>query len=493
MRLSELVKPLIKYQLLGNEDPEIQAIQSDSRQVTKGTLFVAVPGFTVDGHDFAAAAVNAGAAALLVERELTELSVPQIIVEDTRHAGAVLADLLYGQPSQRLRAIGVTGTNGKTTVTHIIRHLLEHAGHRTGLLGTAGGRIGDQSFPMVNTTPEAVDVHGYLKRMVDQGCSHAVMEVSSHALIERRVAGVNYGIAVYTNLSQDHLDYHKTMDQYAQAKSLMFARLGNAFLDAANKPSYAVVNLDDNYASVMLQATSVQSLTYGLRAAADIFATDLVLRNDGVTMTVHTPRGQFQVKTGLIGRFNIYNVLAAVSVGFLEGISFEAMQQALLTYQGVPGRCERVDAGQDYAIFVDYAHTPDGLENVLSSVREFAEGRLLTVVGCGGDRDRTKRPIMAATALKHSDFVIFTSDNPRTEDPERILDDVEAGAKGARGKYKRITDRRQAIREAVKRAGSNDVIVIAGKGHEDYQILGRTKVHFDDREEARLAVQEIQK
>ncbi|WAH40441.1 UDP-N-acetylmuramoyl-L-alanyl-D-glutamate--2,6-diaminopimelate ligase [Alicyclobacillus fastidiosus] len=487
MRLKQLVQPLLSYEIRGNEDVDVETIESDSRRVGPGALFVAVPGFTVDGHAFAGQAVAAGAVALLVERHLPELDVPQVIVNDSLRTSAVLADILYRHPSQALRMVGVTGTNGKTTVTHIIRHILEFARRSTGLLGTVGGVIGGRSFPVANTTPHAVEVHGFLKQMVDAGCTYGVMEVSSHALVERRVAGVDYDVAVFTNLSQDHLDFHGTMDAYAQAKSLLFARLGNTYGEKRRDSKFAVVNIDDAYAPVMMGASVATTLTYGLAETADVRASDVVLTHLGATMNVTTPFGTFPVTTGLIGRFNVYNVLAAIAVAVVEEIPVATLQAALSSYEGVPGRCERVDEGQPFGIFVDYAHTPDGLENVLSSVREFAAGRVICVVGCGGDRDKTKRPLMASAALSLSDAAIFTSDNPRTEDPERILDDMEAGLP-AGSQYRRIVDRGEAIKVAIQEARENDVVVIAGKGHEDYQIVGRTKIHFDDKEEARKAV-----
>lgn len=489
MLLSELLQPLFAYQCNENADVAVLDIQTNSRRVHPGSLFVAVPGHTVDGHDFAPSAVESGAVALLVERRIPDLTVPQVVVPDTRRAAALLADVLYGHPSHKLRMIGVTGTNGKTTVTHIIAHVLETAGKQTGLLGTVGGRIGAETFPLQNTTPEAVDVHGYLQRMVDAGCSHGVMEVSSHALVERRVAGVDYKIAVFTNLTQDHLDFHKTMEDYAQAKRLLFARLGNLYASTRENNTYAIVNQDDPYRDVMLDATVAQSLTYGCSAGADVRAEHIRLTHNGTMMDVLTPWGHMEVTTSLIGRFNVYNVLAAIAVGIVEQIPFDVMREALQSYPGVPGRCERVDAGQPFGIFVDYAHTPDGLENVLTSVREFASGDVITVVGCGGDRDKTKRPLMAAIAMQHSDFAIFTSDNPRTEDEVAILDDMVQGIPPGADHYLRCTDRREAIYAAVGRAKPGDVVVIAGKGHEDYQIIGRTKVHFDDRQEARAAVQ----
>lgn len=488
MRLRHLLKPLLTYDIHGSADPDITNMTTDSRRVTDGSLFVAISGFTVDGHEFAQQAITRGARALLVERLLPQCDVPQIVVKNTRHVSAVIADILFAHPSRRLRTIGVTGTNGKTTVTHIIRHLLECSAHPTGLMGTVGAKFGDTTVELPNTTPEVVEVHGLLREMVNAQCSHAVMEVSSHALVEGRVAGVEFDIGVFTNLTQDHLDFHGDMDRYAAAKSLLFARLGNGYGDSREDTAYAVLNADDPYAPVMAGATVVPCLTYGFSATADVRATDVVLTSDGARMNVDTKVGLLPIQTQLIGRFNVSNALAAVAVGLIEGIPPEDIAHALSTYSGVPGRCERVNVGQPFGVFVDYAHTPDGLANVLSSVREFVTGRLIAVVGCGGDRDKTKRPIMAQTATSLADIAILTSDNPRTEDPEAILDDMERGLDPGQ-LFLRQVDRRAAIREAVRLARPEDVIVIAGKGHEDYQIIGREKIHFDDREEAKAAIQ----
>lgn len=488
MRLRQLVQPLLTYTIHGDANPDILDITTDSRKVVPGSLFVAVPGFTVDGHAFVPQAIQQGAVAVLVQRVVEDApsEIPQIVVDDTRYVSARLADALFGHPSRSLRTIGVTGTNGKTTVTHLIRHILEHAGHPTGLIGTVGAKYRDVEIPLPNTTPEAVSVHSLLRTFVQEKCTHAAMEVSSHALVERRVAGVDFGIAVFTNLSQDHLDYHGTMDAYAAAKSLLFARLGNRFTDGAGRPLCAIVNADDAYAKVMTQATTAPILTYGIDQPADVRATQVNLTSAGLSMRVVTPQGEVDLASSCIGRFNVYNVLAACSVALAEGVPLSAIASAVATYEGVPGRCERVDAGQPFGVFVDYAHTPDGLENVLRTIREFARRRLIVVVGCGGDRDRTKRPLMAATTLKWADEAYFTSDNPRTEDPNRILDDMFEGLPAGReDRVHRIVDRREAIETAIKSAGPDDIVVIAGKGHEDYQMIGRDKIHFDDREEAR--------
>lgn len=494
MRLRQLVQPLLTYKIFGETNPDIQGITTDSRQVMPGALFAAIPGFTVDGHTFAKQAVERGAAALLVQHPIDGIpaDIPQVIVADTRYVSALFADALMGHPSRRLRMIGVTGTNGKTTVTYLIRHMLEHAGHVTGLIGTLGAKYRNQEIPVPNTTPEAVSVQRILRTFVESDCSHAVMEVSSHALVEGRAAGVEFGIAVYTNLSQDHLDFHETMDAYAAAKSLLFSRLGNRFVDSAGRPLYAVINADDVYARVMMDATTAPVLTYGIDADADVRASNVSITAAGLTMRVTSPVGDVDVTSSCIGRFNVYNLLATIAVGLIEDIPLSDIVSSIATYPGVPGRCERVDAGQPFGVFVDYAHTPDGLDNVLRTVRELTTGKLIVVVGCGGDRDKTKRPVMAATALKWADVCYFTSDNPRSEDPEAILDDMMAGvSEGERDRIHRLADRRTAIRNAVSLAEPGDIVVIAGKGHEDYQIIGRQSIHFDDREEARLAIQRL--
>ncbi|GMA58780.1 hypothetical protein GCM10025858_32830 [Alicyclobacillus sacchari] len=351
MRLRQLVQPFLNYQITGAENPDILHIVTDSRQAAPGALFAAIPGHTVDGHAFAAQAVEQGAVALLVERRIEGIraDVPQVIVRDTRHMSALLADRLFDRPSRRLRVVGVTGTNGKTTVTHLVRHLLEVAGRRTGVIGTVGAKYGDVELPLPNTTPEAVEVHRLLRTFVDAGCSHAVMEVSSHALVERRAAGVSFASAAFTNLTQDHLDFHGTMERYAAAKSLLFARLGNAFDESAGNSPHAVINVDDPWAQTMMDATTAPILTYGLEREADIHADDVHLTAAGATLRVRTPVGVLSAQTGLIGRFNVYNALAAIAIALVEGVQLDVIAAGLASYPGVPGRCERIDGGQPLA------------------------------------------------------------------------------------------------------------------------------------------------
>ncbi|WP_067931583.1 UDP-N-acetylmuramoyl-L-alanyl-D-glutamate--2,6-diaminopimelate ligase [Alicyclobacillus kakegawensis] len=490
MLLSQLSRVLIRKQWIGTGDVEIRGVCSDSRTVQPGDLFVAQRGYTVDGHQFAGEAVRRGAVAVVGERVVQGVAVPQLVVPDSRLAGAILADVAYGHPSHHLQVIGVTGTNGKTTVTHLIEQVLSMAGRKTGLIGTLGSRIGGEYRAGANTTPEAVELQSLLAEMVAADCRCAVMEVSSHALDVRRVAGIRFHIGVFTNLTQDHLDYHGTMENYRAAKGKLFSRLGNTYGDTPAESAYAVINVDDPAASYMREQTVAETVTYGIDQTADVRAREIHLNPRGASFRVDSFAGSAQVNLRLTGRFNVYNALAAFAVGLIEGLTPEQVAEALAAVTGIPGRLEAVAAGQPYTILVDYAHTPDSVENALQAIREFAERRVICVIGCGGDRDKGKRPLMAATACRLADWTVLTSDNPRTEDPESILDDMEAGVcRDYPGRYERISDRREAIFRAVELAQPGDVVLLAGKGHETYQIIGHTKYPFDDREVAREAVQ----
>ncbi|WP_067922153.1 UDP-N-acetylmuramoyl-L-alanyl-D-glutamate--2,6-diaminopimelate ligase [Alicyclobacillus shizuokensis] len=489
MLLSQLSRVLIRKQWIGTGDVEVSGVCSDSRTVQPGDLFVAQRGYTVDGHQFAGDAVRRGAVAVVGERIVQGVAVPQLVVPDSRLAGAILADVVYGHPSHHLQVIGVTGTNGKTTVTHLIEQVLSMAGRKTGLIGTLGSRIGGEYRTGVNTTPEAVELQSLLAEMVAAGCRSAVMEVSSHALDVGRVAGIRFHIGVFTNLTQDHLDYHGTMENYRAAKGKLFSRLGNTYGDTPAECAYAVVNADDPAAHYMREQTVAETVTYGIDQAADVRAREIHLHPRGASFRVDCFAGSAQVNLRLTGRFNVYNALAAFAVGLIEGLTPEQVAEALAAVTGIPGRLEAVVAGQPYTILVDYAHTPDSVENALQAIREFAERRVICVIGCGGDRDKGKRPLMAATACRLADWTVLTSDNPRTEDPESILDDMEAGVRrDYPDRYERISDRREAIFRAVELAQPGDVVLVAGKGHETYQIIGHTKHPFDDREVAREAV-----
>jgi UDP-N-acetylmuramoyl-L-alanyl-D-glutamate--2,6-diaminopimelate ligase len=485
MKLHELIGYLHPFVDYKGENPEITSIENDNRRVTPGSLFICIKGYTVDGHDFAGSAVKNGAAAVLAERELP-VNVPVIVVKDTVRAMAVLADAFFGQPSQKLHMVGITGTNGKTTTSHIIEQIFKDAGQKTGLIGTMYTKIGEQIFEVKNTTPESLTLQKTFKRMVDEQVESAVMEVSSHALVYGRVHGTDYNVAVFTNLTQDHLDYHKTMEEYRKAKGLLFSQLGNAFNH--DKPKFAVLNADDPASDEFAMLTTAHILTYGIENHADLQAINIAMTASGTSFDLVSPFGVKKVNIQLIGKFSIYNVLASIGAAVVSGLSLDDIIASVEGVKGVSGRFEVVDAGQDFSVIVDYAHTPDSLENVLKTIQQFAQKRVFCVVGCGGDRDRTKRPLMAKIACEYSTDAIFTSDNPRSEDPAEIIKDMEEGVKGE--VYTSIIDRKEAIQHAVKNAKSGDVILIAGKGHETYQQIGDRTFDFDDRIVAREAIEE---
>ncbi|WP_174733836.1 UDP-N-acetylmuramoyl-L-alanyl-D-glutamate--2,6-diaminopimelate ligase [Mesobacillus harenae] len=485
MKLLELLEHLHPFVDYKGEDPEITSIENDNRTVIPGSLFICIKGYTVDGHDFADSAVKNGAAAVIAERELS-LNVPVIVVRDTVRTMAVLADAFYGQPSHSLHMIGITGTNGKTTTSHLIDKILMDSGIKTGLIGTMYTKIGNHTYEVQNTTPESLKLQKTLKQMVDEKVSSVVMEVSSHALAYGRVHGTDYNVAVFTNLTQDHLDYHKTMDEYRKAKGLLFAQLGNSF--SHKHPKFAVLNADDPASDEYRQMTSAHILTYGIDNDADFRAVKIKMTASGTSFDLVSPTGIQKVTIQLIGKFSIYNVLASVSAAYVSGIPINQALASVASVQGVSGRFELVDAGQDFSVIVDYAHTPDSLENVLKTVKQFAEKKIFVIVGCGGDRDRTKRPLMAKIACEYATDSIFTSDNPRSEDPEQIVRDMEEGA--LEGQYIKIIDRKEAIKYAVNRATTGDVVLIAGKGHETYQQIGDYVYDFDDRIVAKQAIEE---
>ncbi|PEP62488.1 UDP-N-acetylmuramoyl-L-alanyl-D-glutamate--2,6-diaminopimelate ligase [Bacillus pseudomycoides] len=485
MKLHTLVSCLHDFPVVPKENPEITSIEADSRKVTNGSLFVCMKGYTVDSHDFAKQAAAQGAAAIVAERPI-DVDVPVVLVKNTYRSLAVLADYFYGQPTHKLHLIGITGTNGKTTTSHIMDEIMRAHGHKTGLIGTINMKIGDETFEVKNTTPDALTLQQTFRRMVEQNVNSAVMEVSSHALSLGRVHGCDYDVAVFTNLTQDHLDYHKTMEEYKHAKGLLFAQLGNSYHH--NREKYAVLNSDDPAAEEYMRSTAATVITYGIDTHSDIMAKDIVMTSGGTTFTLVTPSESVNITMKLIGKFNVYNVLAAIAATLVSGVTLQTIIHVVTNLTGVPGRFEVVDGGQDYTVIVDYAHTPDSLENVLTTAKQFAKGNVYCIVGCGGDRDRTKRPIMAGVATEYATHAILTSDNPRSEDPQAILDDMLAGAKG--NNYEVIVDRKEAIFHGVSEAKAEDIIIIAGKGHETYQIIGKEVHHFDDREIAKEAITE---
>ncbi len=472
MRLGEIVPGVPA----GVSAVRIARLAYDARQVTQGTLFFCVPGFTRDGHEFAAQAVAQGAAALVVERELGELGVPQIRVRSARAAMAPAAAAFYGDPTRDLQTVGVTGTNGKTTTAFLVRALLEAGGVQTGLLGTVKSVIGEREHEVQRTTPEAVDLQRTFRTMFCAGDRAVAMEVSSHALELRRADAIHFAVAIFTNLTQDHLDFHTTMEEYFEAKRRLFTELG---------PRRAVINLDDRYGS-RLASEVPEAMTFSLRAPSDYQARDLHTGRAGSSFTIRSPDGELEVRSPLTGQFNVLNVLGAFAAARELGVPAQTCAEAIRTAGQVPGRFQTVQEGQEFAVVVDYAHTPDSLENVLRAARSLTQNRLHVVFGCGGDRDRGKRPLMGEIAARLADRVIVTSDNPRSEDPEAIIEGILAGSGPA---VEHEVDRRMAIEAAVGGAGPGDVVVIAGKGHERGQELaGGRKVPFDDVAVAREAL-----
>jgi len=496
MLLKDLATYIIGSEIRGDAGTECRGISIDSRKISPGDLFICLPGHTVDGHDYANKAAEAGAAALVVQRWLDDVTLPQLKVKDSRVAMAVLGNVFFDFPSSRMKVIGVTGTNGKTTTTYLIERILLDQGKSAGLIGTIQRRFAGQTFPMSGTTPESLDLQRYLHEMKEADTDYCVMEVSSHALDQGRVKGTKFRTAVFTNLTQDHLDYHKSMEEYRAAKGLFFSRLGNTYASSPEERSYAVLNADDPASAYFAKQTAVEIVTYGVDQEADVRASNIRITAKGTTFRADTFLGNIDITLKMVGKFNVYNALAAMTVALLEGVSLQDIKSSLEAVPGVDGRVEAVDEGQSFAVIVDYAHTPDGLENVLNAVNEFAKGRVICVFGCGGDRDRTKRPIMGKIAARLSGYVIVTSDNPRTEDPELILKDIEAGLEEdgvPRERYELIVDRREAIQKAIEMASPEDVVLIAGKGHETYQLIGKEVHDFDDRIVAKEAIRGLNK
>ncbi|MDQ0192580.1 UDP-N-acetylmuramoyl-L-alanyl-D-glutamate--2,6-diaminopimelate ligase [Paenibacillus wynnii] len=483
MKVNELSSCLAASRLYGDGDIEISDIQTDSRLVKSGDLFICLPGHTVDGHEYAPQAAVKGAVAIVCEREL-DIALPQIIVDDSRFAMSVMSNAFFGSPSSRMRMIGVTGTNGKTTTTYLIERIMQDQNMKTGLIGTIQMRYDGQSYPMSGTTPESLELQRSLQDMASKGVQCCIMEVSSHALEQGRVKGTDFRTAVFTNLTQDHLDYHHTMEEYRSVKGLFFSRLGNVISPWKEERKYAVLNADDAASTFFAALTAAEVITYGIDSEANVRASQISITAKGTFFHVDTFKGETDISLRMVGKFNVYNALAAITAALLEDIPLTDIKTSLEAVEGVNGRVESVDAGQDFAVIVDYAHTPDGLENVLRTVQEFATGKVLTVFGCGGDRDRTKRPLMGKIAAKYSDHVLVTSDNPRTEDPQLILKDIEAGLTEdgiSSDRYELIADRREAIRKAIEMSSPGDVVLIAGKGHETYQLIGGVVHDFDDR------------
>ena len=477
MELATLIDAVRPLRVVGPPEADVTAVTYDARSVVPGALHVCVPGLRADGHDFAPAAVEHGAVALIVERVL-DLPVTQLVVESSRQAMAAAADAVYGRPSDDLRVVGVTGTNGKTTTAYLMYSILSAAGLRPGLLGTVEARVGGVVEPVTHTTPESVDLQAILRHMADAGDRSCAMEVSSHALELRRADSLRFAAVAFTNLTQDHLDFHPDMEAYYLAKRRLFE-------DPARP---GAVNLGDAYGRRLAAEAAGPVLTYAASGdEADVRPAAVEVGEGGaISLIARTPRGPLPLDVRLRGHFNVENVLCAVAVAELLDLPHHAVREGIAAMPGVPGRFEAVDAGQPFTVLVDYAHTPDSLENVLRSARAITAGRLICVFGCGGDRDRGKRPLMGAVARKLADRAIVTTDNSRSEDPQAIADEITAGIE-----MEVELDRRRAIEDAVAGAAAGDVVVIAGKGHEQGQQFADRTIPFDDREVAREALEAL--
>ncbi|MBI3620951.1 MAG: UDP-N-acetylmuramoyl-L-alanyl-D-glutamate--2,6-diaminopimelate ligase [Nitrospirae bacterium] len=496
MTLREIAHLLDQPRVQGDLSAEVTAVEDDSTAVGRGALFVAVKGLRRDGHAFVGEAFRRGAVGAVIDdpRLLSDLpDAPCLLcVADSRLALRRIATAFYGEPARRLRMVGITGTNGKTTTSYLIQAILAAAGAPTGLIGTVSYRIGAAQMAASHTTPGLLALQQLLARMVKEGMQSVVMEVSSHALAQGRVDGCLFDAAVFTNLTQDHLDFHGTMEDYFAAKRILFAGLADG---RYGKPgAWAVVNADDPWGRRLVEIHPKQTLTYGLEPGADVTAGDLVVDWTGIRATIRGTRGAFPIESPLVGRYNVPNLLAAVGAGLVLGCPPSAIQAGIRQMPQVPGRFEKVEEpGQPFPVIVDYAHTDDALQRLLMAVRELQRGRVIVVFGCGGDRDRGKRPKMGRVAAELADLAVLTSDNPRSEEPSAILREVEAGVKAAPPSrrlrdYRIMEDRRAAIAWAIATAEAGDAVVIAGKGHEDYQIIGTARLPFDDRIVAREAL-----
>ena len=488
MDLSQLLKEIDPVAVQGSKDRDILGITCDSRQVRDGYVFVAVPGDQQDGWDFVHDAMERGASAIVSEKSRVAGSEPCFVqVSDARTAGARLAAAFNGCPADHLRMVGITGTNGKTTCAYMTRDILRASGLNPGLITTVVYEMGARTIPASRTTPDAPTLHALLGKMVASECDSAVMEVSSHALVQDRTYGIDYDVALFTNLTRDHLDYHHTMDAYFEAKRKLFTSLGHG-----GKKASAVLNIDDEWGRKLqgMQEPGVDVVTYGMTVEADVTAEDVSLEASGTSFTLRSPWGDAKIKAGLLGRFNVSNMLASTATCACLGADPESAADVLGSMRRVPGRLEEVNTGKDFKVFVDYAHTDDALDHVLTTLREITTGNLILVFGCGGDRDRSKRSEMGRIAGEKADYSIITSDNPRGEPTEQIIAEVRAGF-GLQASYEMIENRRDAIKRALGMAGQGDVVLVAGKGHECFQEFAKRTVPFDDREEVTKGLEDL--
>jgi len=508
MELKKLLEGVEIKKIAGETRKEIKGIAYHSKQVEKDFLFAAMRGMAVDGHQFVREAIERGAEAVVLEEGQEVSDRTMVVVPDSRRALAKISSNFYGDPSSRVSLIGITGTNGKTTTTYLLESIFKNAGWTVGVIGTINYRFGRKTTPAPNTTPESLDLQRILWEMVNEGTSHVIMEVSSHGLDLDRVFGCQFDGVVFTNLTSEHLDYHKTLEQYFESKRRLFS---DHLMKSRKEKRFAVTNHDDPRGEEMVKGLEMPVVRYGLSPSCDVTANQVTSSFEGLSCRIKTPKGDLSIHSKLTGDFNLYNILAAVAVGTAMEVPLETLKEGVEGLEGVSGRFEKVENKRDIHVIIDYAHTHDALERVLLGLKNILKdgtqnnGKMITVFGCGGDRDRTKRPLMGEVAGRYSDLAILTSDNPRTEDPLTILDEVERGLKSLHLKewdedeikswrsgkgYLKVPDRREAIRTAIRLALPSDTVLIAGKGHEDYQIIGKKKFPFDDRIEAKKALEE---
>lgn len=479
MKLKELVESSNIVNIYGDADTEITQVCANSRDVENGAAFVAIKGFQTDGHKYIDNAIEKGASAIITE-EYIDADIAQIVCKNTRKALAYAGAKFYGEPAKSFKLIGVTGTNGKTTTTYLVKSVLEFKGYKVGLIGTNQNMIGDKVLETERTTPESIDLHRLFKQMADENVDYVIMEISSHSLSLDRVYGLEFEVGAFTNLTQDHLDFHETMENYAKAKSQLFKMC-----------KIGIVNGDDEYVDTITDGATCKVVKYGMNKKNTLEAKNISYSQKGVLFDVETPFGKNQIRLNIPGKFSVYNALASIAICQHLGIGIGDIAKALMITNGVVGRAEIVNIPVNYTVMIDYAHTPDGLENIINTVKGFCTGRVVTVFGCGGDRDRTKRPIMGEIAGKLSDFCVVTSDNPRSENPSAIIEDILVGIKNTDVPYEVVENRRDAIKYAMENAQENDVIILAGKGHETYQILNNGTIEFDERKIIREIFDEI--
>ena len=475
MKLTDVINGLNILNITGNSEIDITNIQYDSRKVTQGTLFICVKGFNVDGHEFIQKAIEQGAKAFLVQEDIQIEGYTFVKVEDTRKSMAKVATNFYENPSSKMDVIGVTGTNGKTSITTFLSEILSSENKKVGLVGTIKIFDGEKEVESNSTTPESIDLQRYFSDMVNNNCDYCAMEVSSHSLVLNRVEDTQFKIGLFTNLTPDHLDFHKDLEDYREAKEKLFYKT-----TVAN-----IINIDDNGGAKIYQNIKnlkTPAYTYGIDNEADFRASNIKIDARGVSYTLKTPTYEEEIFVPVPGKFTVYNTLAVIAACYMLNISKDVIIDGLKNTGGVAGRFETITNDKGISVIVDYAHTPDALENILNTAKEFAKGNIITVFGCGGDRDTTKRPLMGNIAQKLSDIAIVTSDNPRTEEPKAIIEDILKGLDTNKENYKVVIDRKEAIERAIEMAKKDDIVIIAGKGHENYQIIGKVKHHFDDKE-----------